>query len=198
MRPGITGWAQVRYTYGATAEDALQKLQYDLFYIKHLSIALDLYIILSTRSRRSCCGGAREPSEPRTDSRRPCVNAMSVDVEDYFHVSVFDGIVPRIAVGTTWRAACAPTPTRLLDLFDGVQRAAARSSCSDGWPSAIRSWSRASPTRGHEIASHGYAHRLIYDQTPAGVSRGRPPREAAARGRHRRRPSPATARRASR
>jgi exopolysaccharide biosynthesis polyprenyl glycosylphosphotransferase len=48
VRPGITGWAQVRYTYGATAEDALQKLQYDLFYIKHLSVALDLYIILST------------------------------------------------------------------------------------------------------------------------------------------------------
>jgi lipopolysaccharide/colanic/teichoic acid biosynthesis glycosyltransferase len=48
VRPGITGWAQVRYTYGATTEDALQKLQYDLFYIKHLSIALDLFIILST------------------------------------------------------------------------------------------------------------------------------------------------------
>ena len=48
VRPGITGWAQVRYTYGATKEDALQKLQFDLFYIKHLSIALDLYIILTT------------------------------------------------------------------------------------------------------------------------------------------------------
>jgi sugar transferase (PEP-CTERM system associated) len=48
VRPGLTGWAQVRYTYGATTEDALQKLQYDLFYIKNLSLALDLYIILST------------------------------------------------------------------------------------------------------------------------------------------------------
>ena len=48
VRPGLTGWAQVRYTYGATAEDALQKLQYDLFYIKNLSLALDVYIILST------------------------------------------------------------------------------------------------------------------------------------------------------
>ena len=38
----------MRYTYGATAEDALQKLQYDLFYIKNLSLALDVYIILST------------------------------------------------------------------------------------------------------------------------------------------------------
>jgi lipopolysaccharide/colanic/teichoic acid biosynthesis glycosyltransferase len=48
VRPGITGWAQVRYTYGATTEDALQKLQHDLFYIKNLSIALDLFIMLST------------------------------------------------------------------------------------------------------------------------------------------------------
>ncbi|NOT28701.1 MAG: TIGR03013 family PEP-CTERM/XrtA system glycosyltransferase [Acidobacteria bacterium] len=48
MRPGLTGWAQVRYTYGASVEDALQKLQYDLFYIKHMSISLDLFIIFST------------------------------------------------------------------------------------------------------------------------------------------------------
>jgi sugar transferase (PEP-CTERM system associated) len=48
VRPGITGCAQVRYTYGASVEDALQKLQYDLFYIKNLSIPLDLYIIFET------------------------------------------------------------------------------------------------------------------------------------------------------
>jgi lipopolysaccharide/colanic/teichoic acid biosynthesis glycosyltransferase len=48
VRPGVTGWAQVRYTYGATTEDALQKLQYDLYYIKNLSIALDVYIIFET------------------------------------------------------------------------------------------------------------------------------------------------------
>ena len=48
VRPGITGWAQVRYTYGATVEDALQKVQYDLFYIKNLSIPLDLFIIFET------------------------------------------------------------------------------------------------------------------------------------------------------
>jgi sugar transferase (PEP-CTERM system associated) len=48
VRPGLTGWAQVCYTYGASIEDALEKLQYDLFYIKNLSIALDLFIILKT------------------------------------------------------------------------------------------------------------------------------------------------------
>jgi sugar transferase (PEP-CTERM system associated) len=48
VRPGLTGWAQVRYTYGASVEDAMEKLQYDLFYIKNMSIALDLFVIAST------------------------------------------------------------------------------------------------------------------------------------------------------
>jgi len=48
IRPGLTGWAQVRYTYGSSVEDAMEKLQYDLFYIKNLSIAFDLFIIFST------------------------------------------------------------------------------------------------------------------------------------------------------
>jgi sugar transferase (PEP-CTERM system associated) len=48
VRPGLTGWAQVCYTYGASTEDALQKLQYDLYYIKNLSISLDLYIMFET------------------------------------------------------------------------------------------------------------------------------------------------------
>jgi sugar transferase (PEP-CTERM system associated) len=48
VRPGLTGWAQVRYPYGASVEDALQKLQYDLFYIKNRSMALDLYIMFET------------------------------------------------------------------------------------------------------------------------------------------------------
>jgi len=48
VRPGLTGWAQVRYTYGASVEDALEKLQYDLFYIKHLGISFDIFVMLST------------------------------------------------------------------------------------------------------------------------------------------------------
>jgi sugar transferase (PEP-CTERM system associated) len=48
VKPGLTGWAQVRYTYGASVEDAIEKLQYDLYYIKHLSVALDLVIVLET------------------------------------------------------------------------------------------------------------------------------------------------------
>ena len=48
VRPGITGWAQVKYTYGASEEDALEKLQYDLFYLKHLTIAFDLFVLFLT------------------------------------------------------------------------------------------------------------------------------------------------------
>ena len=48
VRPGITGWAQVKYRYGASEEDALEKLRYDLYYIKNYSITLDLIIVLET------------------------------------------------------------------------------------------------------------------------------------------------------
>lgn len=48
VRPGLTGWAQVNYPYGSSVEDALVKLQYDLYYIKHQSFYLDLLILLKT------------------------------------------------------------------------------------------------------------------------------------------------------
>lgn len=48
VKPGLTGWAQVRYRYGASADDSLVKLQYDLYYIKHQRILLDLEILFKT------------------------------------------------------------------------------------------------------------------------------------------------------
>ena len=48
VKPGITGWAQVRYGYGSSAEDALQKLQYDLYYVKNNSLFLDILILINT------------------------------------------------------------------------------------------------------------------------------------------------------
>lgn len=48
VRPGVTGWAQVRYKYGDTVEGALIKLQYDLYYIRHQSLLLDLNILIRT------------------------------------------------------------------------------------------------------------------------------------------------------
>lgn len=48
VKPGLTGWAQVLYPYGSTVEDAIEKLRYDMYYIKNISIILDLYIVLKT------------------------------------------------------------------------------------------------------------------------------------------------------
>ncbi len=48
LKPGITGWAQVRFPYGASVEDAMGKLQYDLYYVKNHSLFLDLMILLKT------------------------------------------------------------------------------------------------------------------------------------------------------
>jgi lipopolysaccharide/colanic/teichoic acid biosynthesis glycosyltransferase len=44
----VTGWAQVCYQYGASVGDALEKLQYELYYIKNMSLALDLFILFKT------------------------------------------------------------------------------------------------------------------------------------------------------
>jgi polysaccharide deacetylase family protein (PEP-CTERM system associated) len=99
------------------------------------------------------------------ESNDEIVNVMSVDVEDYFHVSVFDGRVPR----SEWdrmESRVAANTDRLLDIFDEF---AVRSTFFVlGWvaerhPDLVRRIAE----RGHEIASHGYAHRLVYDQTPS-------------------------------
>ena len=48
VRPGITGWAQVRFRYGASREDSHIKLQYDLYYVKHVTLALDFRVLIET------------------------------------------------------------------------------------------------------------------------------------------------------
>jgi lipopolysaccharide/colanic/teichoic acid biosynthesis glycosyltransferase len=48
VKPGLTGWAQIKYEYGSSIEDAMEKLRYDLYYIKHLSTSLDLSIVFDT------------------------------------------------------------------------------------------------------------------------------------------------------
>lgn len=48
VRPGITGWAQVKFRYGASAEDAHMKLQYDLYYVKRLSFGIDMSVLVQT------------------------------------------------------------------------------------------------------------------------------------------------------
>jgi lipopolysaccharide/colanic/teichoic acid biosynthesis glycosyltransferase len=48
VKPGVSGWAQVKYAYGASEEDALEKLKYDLYYIKNMSLLMDLVVIFAT------------------------------------------------------------------------------------------------------------------------------------------------------
>ena len=48
VKPGITGWAQVKFSYGASVDDTIEKLRYDLYYVKNLSLILDLLIVLET------------------------------------------------------------------------------------------------------------------------------------------------------
>jgi exopolysaccharide biosynthesis polyprenyl glycosylphosphotransferase len=57
VRPGVTGWAQVNYGYGSTTEDQLNKLKYDLYYIRHRSLVLDAVILLRTVGRVVRLGG---------------------------------------------------------------------------------------------------------------------------------------------
>jgi polysaccharide deacetylase family protein (PEP-CTERM system associated) len=95
---------------------------------------------------------------------RPVINAMTIDVEDYFHVSVFDGLIPRQEWSSLESRVCANTH-RLLDIFAEYQTRGTFFVL--GWvaerhPQLVREIAAA----GHEIASHGYGHRLVYDQTP--------------------------------
>jgi lipopolysaccharide/colanic/teichoic acid biosynthesis glycosyltransferase len=48
VKPGVTGWAQVHYSYGGSAEEAAQKLQFDLYYVKNHTLVLDLLILITT------------------------------------------------------------------------------------------------------------------------------------------------------
>ena len=92
------------------------------------------------------------------------VNAMSIDVEDYFQVSAFDGIVSRSSWSEMESRVCRNTE-RLLDLFDefGVRGTVfVLGWVGERYPELVRNIAG----RGHEIASHGYGHRLVYDQTP--------------------------------
>jgi len=59
VKPGITGWAQISYSYGSNMDDAIEKLNYDLFYIKNLSIIMDMVILLRTAKTVLLGRGAR-------------------------------------------------------------------------------------------------------------------------------------------
>lgn len=95
---------------------------------------------------------------------RLMVNAMTIDVEDYFHVSAFDGVVPRSRWDALESRVCANTERVLQILDDAGVRATffVLGWVGERYPGLVRQIA----ARGHEIASHGYAHRLVYDQSP--------------------------------
>ncbi len=64
VKPGITGWAQIRYPYGSTVHDAVEKLQYDIYYIKNMSPLLDLMIFFLTVKAILTGKGARRSAAP--------------------------------------------------------------------------------------------------------------------------------------
>ena len=92
------------------------------------------------------------------------LNAMTIDVEDYFHVSAFDGVVPR----SEWPALecrVERNTDRLLSIFETAGIKATffvLGWVAERYPALVKRIAAA----GHELASHGYAHRLVYDLTP--------------------------------
>jgi polysaccharide deacetylase family protein (PEP-CTERM system associated) len=104
-------------------------------------------------------GGASIPPQPPS-----IVNAMTIDVEDYFQVSAFDDVVRRDDWDSRPSRVVANT-SRLLHLFD---RHSVKATffvlgwVADRFPGLVRDIAAA----GHEVASHGYGHRIVYTQTP--------------------------------
>jgi len=98
------------------------------------------------------------------DGSPPVINAMSVDVEDYFQVSAFDAVVSR-AAWETFDSRVVKNTERLLDLF---QRSEVRATffvlgwVADRFPALVRQIA----SLGHEVASHGYHHQVVYMLTP--------------------------------
>jgi polysaccharide deacetylase family protein (PEP-CTERM system associated) len=94
-----------------------------------------------------------------------CINAMTVDVEDYFQVSAFESEVDRRRWDRFESRVCQNTE-RLLGMFKKAHVPATffvLGWVADRFPALVRKIA----DEGHEVASHGYAHRLVYDQTPA-------------------------------
>jgi lipopolysaccharide/colanic/teichoic acid biosynthesis glycosyltransferase len=68
VRPGLTGWAQVRQGYANSLEEETEKMRYDLYYIKHMSAWLDLRILLQTIGT---VFAGRESTDPAADTFKP-------------------------------------------------------------------------------------------------------------------------------
>ena len=178
VRPGITGWAQVNLPYGATVDDARQKLGYDLYYVtpRQPSPRPDDHGAHALARRPPPALAGRCPRACRAGM----LNALTVDVEEYFHPNAMDGVVAPARVGRAAARVEAQHATR-CSICSASTTCGRRSSSSAGSPSARRSWSSEIARRGHEVACHGFAHRLVYRLGPRAVPRRRIARPGAAR-----------------
>ncbi len=119
VKPGITGWAQVMFHYSGTIDESKEKLQYDLFYIKNMSLKTgppDPVPNLQNRppgARGEVIGMVQIPSSGPKTIR----NAFTVDVEEYFQVEAFSDRIPK----QDWHkfpSRVEETTTKLLELLD--------------------------------------------------------------------------------
>lgn len=105
-----------------------------------------------------------EPAPAISAKPAAAIHAMTVDVEDYFHVSAFSKVISP-AQWQQWPTTVERNTTRLLELFDSVGIRATffvLGWVAERYPQLIREIA----ARGHEIASHGYSHQLVYKQSP--------------------------------
>jgi polysaccharide deacetylase family protein (PEP-CTERM system associated) len=101
---------------------------------------------------------------PAATLTRPVVNALTFDVEDYFQVSAFDDVLPRSRWDSCETRVCASTERVLRILADADVQATffVLGWVAERFPGLVRRIAEG----GHELASHGYGHRLVYDLTP--------------------------------
>ena len=186
--PGITGLAQMRNGYDTSVKDVVRKLRFDVIYIKKMSVGLDLVILIDTlgivlmgnpiilnRHNRTQSLQLRRHdllvsdrsialSESVQTPCTPILNALTIDVEDYYQVTGFDTLI-KYEDWDKYESRVEQNTRRLLKILAEYNVKATFFVL--GWiaeqhPDLIRQIAR----EGHEIGSHGYAHKPIYDSTP--------------------------------
>ena len=103
VKPGLTGWAQVRYQYGASVDDAVQKLQYDLYYVKNHTLFLDSLILCETVRVVLTGQGRIERIDPERCSSGRTAKAVrsrwrAIDASRWHRILAWRGSVSRSAL----------------------------------------------------------------------------------------------------
>jgi sugar transferase (PEP-CTERM system associated)/polysaccharide deacetylase family protein (PEP-CTERM system associated) len=180
VRPGMTGWAQVSQPYPRTIEEAKTELEYDLFYVKNMSVFFDMLIVIRTiksvffglgtlpsdEPRTQIHFIARTPALPATNAAfyEPIPAALAVDVEDYFQATAFRHAI-RYDQWECMESRVERNTKRVLDLMSELNQRGTffiLGWIAERFPALVRAIQAA----GHELGCHSYAHRLVYEQTP--------------------------------